>query len=132
MRVAILSSEAVPFAKTGGLADVSGALTKALHVEGVDSLLILPLYDQVDRELLSGIFIADLEVEWHGKRSRIRVWQSDALKAPTYLIEAGHYFDRGQIYGERNDFERFAFLSRAAIALLGRLGEAPDILHCKD
>ena len=132
MRVAILSSEAVPFAKTGGLADVSGALTKALHVEGVDSFLIIPLYDQVDRKLLSGIFIDDLEVEWRGKRSRIHVWKSEALKAPTYLIEAGQYFDRGKIYGERDDFERFAFLSRAAIALLGRLGEAPNILHCND
>src|SRR5205823_7484458 len=132
LRVAILSSEAVPFAKTGGLADVSGALTKALHVAGVDSFLIIPLYDQVDRKLLSGIFIDDLEVEWRGKRSRIHVWKSEVLKAPTYLIEAGQYFDRGKIYGERDDFERFAFLSRAAIALLGRLGEAPNILHCND
>ena len=132
LRVAILSSEAVPFAKTGGLADVSGALTKALQVEGVDSFLILPLYDQVDRKLLSGVFIDDLEVEWRSKRSRVRVWKSDALKAPTYLIEAGHYFDRGRIYGERDDFERFAFLSRAAIALLERLGDAPDVLHCND
>ncbi len=122
----------MPFAKTGGLADVSGALTKALHVQGVDSLLILPLYDQVDRKLLSGIFLDDLEVEWRGTRSRIRVWKSDELKAPTYLIEAGPYFERDNIYGERDDFERFAFLSRAAIALLRRLEEAPDILHCND
>ena len=132
MRVAILSSEAVPFAKTGGLADVSGALTKALHAEGADSLLITPLYDQVDRGLLSGTFIEDLEVEWRGKRPRIRVWHSDALKAPTYLIEASHYFERGKIYGEVDDFERFAFFCRAAIALLRRLGEAPDVVHCND
>ena len=112
MRIAILSSEAVPFAKTGGLADVSGALTKALHTEGVDSFLIIPLYDQVDRSLLSGIFVDDLEVEWRGKRPRIRVWHSDALNAPTYLIEASHYFERGKIYGEVDDFERFAFFCR--------------------
>lgn len=132
MRVAILSSEAVPFAKTGGLADVAGALTKALHAEGADSFLIMPLYDQVDRSLLNGTFIDDLEVEWRGKRPLVRVWQSDALKAPTYLIDAPFYFERGKIYGEANDFERFAFFSRAAIALLRRLGEAPDIVHCND
>ena len=63
MRVAILSSEAVPFSKTGGLADVAGALTKALHTEGADSFLITPLYDQVDRSLLKGTFIEDLEVD---------------------------------------------------------------------
>jgi starch synthase len=132
LRVAILSSEAVPFAKTGGLADVAGALTKALHAEGADSFLITPLYDQVDRDLLSGTFIEDLEVEWRGKLPRSRVWRSDALNAPTYLIDAPFYFNRGKIYGETDDFERFAFFCRAAIALLRRLGDAPEIVHCND
>lgn len=132
MRVAILSSEAVPFAKTGGLADVSGALTKALNAEGLDSFLIVPLYDQVDRGLLNGIFIEDLEVDWRGRKPRIRVWQSDALNAPTYLIEAPHYFSRRAIYGDVDDSERFAFFCRAAIALLRRLDDAPDIVHCND
>ncbi|HMJ26856.1 MAG TPA: glycogen synthase [Pyrinomonadaceae bacterium] len=132
MRVAILSSEAVPFSKTGGLADVAGALTKALHAEGADSFLITPLYDQVDRALLSETFIEDLEVEWRGKRPRLSVWRSDTLNAPTYLIDAPFYFNRGKIYGEPDDFERFAFFCRAAIALLRRLGDVPDIVHCND
>lgn len=132
MRIAILSSEAVPFAKTGGLADVSGALAKALHTEGADPFLIIPLYDQIDRTLLSGPFIDDLEVEWRSKRPRVGVWKSEVLGAPTYLIDAPHYFARGKIYGDVDDFERFAFLCRAAIALLRRLGDAPDILHCND
>jgi len=132
MRVAILSSEAVPFSKTGGLADVSGALTKSLPAVGADSFLITPLYDQVDRSLLSGTFIDDLEIEWRGRRPRIAVWLSKALHAPTYLIDAPHYFARGKIYAEIDDFERFAFFCRAAIALLRRLGDAPDIVHCND
>jgi starch synthase len=132
VRVAILSSEAVPFAKTGGLADVSGALTKALHAEGVDSFLVIPLYNQVDRGLLSEVFLDDLEVDWRGGRPRVRVWRSDALTAPTYLIEAQHYFARPSIYGDTDDFERFAFFCRAAIALLQRLGDAPDVVHCND
>src|SRR5205085_12033884 len=132
LRVAILSPEAVPFAKVGGLADVSGALPKALHAEGVDSFLILPLYDQIDRSLLAGTFIEDLEVPWRGKQPRVSVWRSDVLKAPSYLIDAPHYFSRGKIYGDNNDFERFAFFCRAAIALLKRLDHAPDVLHCND
>ena len=132
MRVAILSSEAVPFSKTGGLGDVAGALTKALHAEGADSFLITPLYDQVDRSLLSEKLLDDLEVEWRGGRPRISVWLSKVLNAPTYLIDAPHYFARGKIYGDVDDFERFAFFCRAAIALLKRLGEAPDIVHGND
>ena len=132
LRIAILSPEAVPFAKVGGLADVSAALTKALHAEGTDSFLILPLYDQIDRSLLSEKIIDDLEVQWRGKQPRVSVWRSDVLSAPTYLIDAPFYFSRGKLYGDVDDFERFAFYSRAAIALLKRLGEAPDVLHCND
>lgn len=132
LRVAILSPEAVPFAKVGGLADVSGALNKALHTEGEDSFLILPAYDQIDPALIDGVFIDDLEVQWRGQPTHIRVWISHALNAPTYLIDAPQYFVRGKIYGDNDDFERFAFFSRAAIALLKRLGDPPDVLHCND
>ena len=131
LRVAILSPEAVPFAKVGGLADVSGALTKALRAEGVDSLLVLPLYDQIDRSHLT-IFVEDLEVNWRGRRSPIRVWQSDQLTARTYFVEASLYFARGKIYGDPDDFERFAFFCRAAIALLRWLDKPTDVVHCND
>jgi starch synthase len=132
MRVAVLSSEALPFAKTGGLADVSGSLTKALHNQAVDSLLILPLYDQVDRDLLTGTYVEDLEVNWRGRKPRVPVRMSDALGAPTYFIEAPHYFSRKSIYGDNDDYERFAFYCRAAIALLQRIGDHPDIVHLND
>ena len=132
MRVAILSPEAVPFAKVGGLADVSGALTKALRAEGVDSFLIIPFYDQIDQSLVSGVLVEYLEVNWRGKHPRIRVLKSDVLNAPTYLIDAPHYFSRGKIYGDTDDFERFAFFCRAAVALMKRLGEAPDVVQLND
>jgi starch synthase len=132
MRVAILSSEALPFAKTGGLADVSGSLTKALHKESIDSLLIMPLYDQVDRDLLTGTYIEDLEVNWRGRKPCVPVRISDALGVPTYFIETPHYFARKSIYGDTDDFERFAFFCRAAIALLQRIGDVPDIVHLND
>lgn len=131
MRIAILSPEAVPFAKVGGLADVSGALTKSLHAEGVDSLLILPLYDSIDRSRLQ-VFDEALGMFWRGQTPHIRVWQSDELTAPTYFIDAPHYFNRGKIYGDHDDFERFAFFCRAAVALTRKLDKPVDVLHCND
>jgi starch synthase len=132
VRVAFLSSEAVPFAKTGGLGDVAGALPKALAGEGVDAALIHPLYDTTDRGLLREKVFDNLEVDWLGGRRVVSVWLSYAAGAPAFLIDAPEYFSRGKVYGLGDDHLRFAFFSRAALALLGRLGRAPDVLHAND
>ena len=132
MRVAFLSSEAVPFAKTGGLGDVAGALPKALVGEGIDVTLIHPLYDTTDRRLLREQVFDNIEVEWLGERRRVPVFLSDAAGAPAFLIDAPEYFSRGRVYGQADDHYRFAFFSRAALALLGRLGQPPDVLHGND
>ena len=132
MRIAILTSEAVPFAKTGGLADVSGALPKALTEQGVDAKLILPLYDQIDRSLLNGGSLENVRVEWRGQVHPVRFWYSDAAGAPAYLLEAPEFFARSAIYGHNDDHIRFAFFSRAALALLKAIDWAPDIVHGND
>jgi starch synthase len=132
MRVALLSSEVVPFAKTGGLADVAGALPKALAKLDVDARVILPLYQQIDRSLLSEDVIADVPVQWRGQIRLTRVYQSEASGAPAYLIDAPEYFARPSIYGYANDHERFAFFSRAALALLKHLDWQPDVVHGND
>lgn len=132
MRIAILTSEAVPFAKTGGLADVSGALPKALIEQDVDAKLVLPLYDQVDRALLNGGSIENVRVEWRGQVHLVRFWYSDASGAPTYLLEAPEFFSRPTIYGFQDDHIRFAFFSRAALALLKHLSFEPDVVHGND
>ncbi|HEX8161730.1 MAG TPA: glycogen/starch synthase [Pyrinomonadaceae bacterium] len=133
MRVAILTSEAVPFAKTGGLGDVAGALPKALRAAAdVDASLVLPLYQQTDRALLREQIIDNLEVEWGGERRRASVWYSEAAGAPAFLIDAPHYFARPGLYGHADDHRRFAFFSRAALELLKRLGSPPDVVHGND
>jgi starch synthase len=132
VRVSFLSSEAVPFAKTGGLGDVAGALPKALVGEGVDACLIHPLYDTTDRGLLEERVFDNLEVEWLGGRRRVSVYLSEAAGAPAFLIDAPEYFSRGKVYGHGDDHYRFAFFSRAALALMGRLGQAPDVIHGND
>jgi starch synthase len=132
MRVALLTSEAVPFAKTGGLADVSGALPKALAEHDVDARLVLPLYDQIDRGLVNGEVIEGIRVEWRGQIQETRAWRSDAAGAPAYLIEAPEFFARQGIYGHGDDHIRFAFFSRAALALLKHLDWQPDVVHGND
>ena len=131
MRVAILSSEVVPFAKTGGLADVTGALPKALRNHDVEAIVLLPLYQQVDRSLLKEQVLEDVPIEWRGNIRLTRVFQSDATGAPAYLIDAPEYFSRSSIYGFQDDHERFAFFGRAACPRLdiwiGNL-----IVHCHD
>jgi starch synthase len=122
----------VPFAKTGGLADVAGALPKALAAAGTDVLLALPLFEQIDRRQLNKLAIDNLEVEWRGRDYRASVWYSNAPGAPSFLIDAPEYFARPSIYGFRDDHERFAFFCRAALALLKRLGAPPDVVHVND
>ncbi|HEX8351795.1 MAG TPA: glycogen/starch synthase, partial [Pyrinomonadaceae bacterium] len=122
----------MPFAKTGGLGDVAGALPKALVGEGVDAALIHPLYDTTDRGLLRERVFDNLEVDWLGGRRSVSVWLSYAAGAPAFLIDAPEYFSRGKVYGFGDDHHRFAFFSRAALALLGRLGQAPDVVHGND
>jgi starch synthase len=132
MRIAILTSEAVPFAKTGGLADVSGALPKALNQQDVDARLILPLYEPIDRDLLSGEAVENVRVEWRGQIHHIRFVLSDAAGAPAYLLETPEFFARPNIYGYQDDHIRFAFFSRAALALLKHLDWQPDVVHGND
>ena len=132
MRVAILSSEVVPFAKTGGLADVTGALPKALREHDVDAVVVLPFYDQIDRTLISDEAIEDVPVQWRGGVRPTKVFKSDAAGAPAYLIDAPEYFARNSIYGFGDDHERFAFFSRAALALFKHLDWQPDVIHAND
>ena len=132
MKVAVLSAEAVPYSKTGGLGDVAGALPKALRQVGMDSLLITPLYQQTKENLIGHLAIDDLRVDWRGQNYQAKVFYSEANGSPTFLIHAPELFFRSSIYGFREDYERFAFFNHAAIVLLRRIGNAPDIVHLND
>ncbi len=132
MRVAVISAEAVPYSKTGGLGDVAGALPKALKAVGVDSVLITPCYLQTKGEYLWNTAVDDLNVDWRGGTYRAKAFYSEASGSPTFLIDAPSYFHRDSIYGYTEDYERFAFFNHAALALLKRIGDAPDIVHLND
>jgi starch synthase len=133
LRVAVLSAEAVPYSKTGGLGDVAGALPKALRQVGEDAFLITPFYNkQTKFELISHVALDDLWFNWRGKPYKCAVFYSEANGSPTFLIDAPEYFNRSSIYGFNEDYERFAFFNHAALALIKRLGAPPDIVHLND
>jgi starch synthase len=132
MRVAVLSAEAVPYSKTGGLGDVAGALPKALQRVGIDSLLITPCHLQTKGEHLWRVALEEFWVEWRGRGIRAKVFYSEANGSPTFLIDCPEFFHRDSIYGDWRDHERFAFFNHAALVLLKRIGRAPDVVHLND
>lgn len=132
MRIAVISAEAVPYSKTGGLGDVAGALPKALRQIGHDAFLITPCYWQTKSEHLWRNAIDYLPVSWRGSTYPAKVFYSEANGSPTFLIDAPSYFHRDSIYGYLEDYERFAFFNHAALTLIRRFGTAPDIVHLND
>ena len=137
MRIAMISSEIAPFAKTGGLADVASTLAIAVARHGHELCLIMPAY----RGVLQGDFAAEetptkLSVPVSDRRQEASVLKAQLRKnIPVYLIRHDRYFDREYLYGApQEDYsdnaERFVFFSRAALELLR--GHHVDIVHCHD
>ncbi|HEX4950459.1 MAG TPA: glycogen synthase GlgA [Blastocatellia bacterium] len=140
MKIVLVSSEAVPYSKTGGLADVCGALPKALKRLGVDIRVILPRYTglsfrhgDVVSQSNGYQILADLAVPFAGGVKYANVYEDWLDDTPFYFIDNPEYFARGYIYGSGDsDVERFAFFSRAALELTKQLGAPPDVIHCND
>ena len=139
LKVCVLTPEAVPFAKTGGLADVAGSLPGALKILGVDVRIIVPFYRAVrEKEISSSVVIKDLEVPFGDSFLTADILETvNKDNVPVYLIDREDMYDRPGLYGvSQGDYydnlERFAFFSRAALSIIESLGESPDIIHCHD
>ncbi len=140
LRIVMIASECVPFAKTGGLADVVGALPGALCALGHEVIVVMPKYRAIDavryqvRPFLApmGVWMGNTE-EWCAVHTTT---QDDGT--PVYFIEADKYFARDGLYHDAafNDFgdnpRRFGFLTRAGLQLCRDIGFAPDIVHVHD
>ena len=134
IKVLMVASEAAPFAKTGGLADVVGALPAALRQSGCEVAVLIPRYSRI--ELTSARRVYDSLPIWLGSKVYdTSVYQADA-GTPFYFLEAPALYDREGLYGDASgDYPdnavRFAVLSRAALAVARRVYR-PQILHCHD
>ena len=133
MKVLFATSEAYPFAMSGGLADVGGALPKALRKRFVGCRIIMPLYGTISDEMRKDMtFVCNITVPVAWRRQYCGVFEAHLDGVIYYFIDNQYYFKRDNLYGFYDDAERFAFFSRAVLEVLPHINFAPDIIHCND
>lgn len=134
MNILFVTSEAAPFCKTGGLADVSGSLPPALAAEKEDRVAgILPLYGQIGDEWRQQMtFRKYIYVDLAWRHEYCGLFSLEHGGVTWYFVDNERYFRRDRLYGEFDDGERFAFFSRAVAELLPHLDDMPDVVHCND
>ncbi|MCI2046349.1 MAG: glycogen synthase [Faecalibacterium sp.] len=131
MKILYAASEANPFAKSGGLADVAGSLPKALVKDGIDARVVMPLYGDLKlRSTLTYVTNFSVPVGWRSQYCGLFTAVADGVTY--YFLDNEYYFKRAGLYGFYDDGERFAFFSRAVLEMLFYLDFAPDVINCND
>lgn len=133
MKVLYVAAEAVPFAKTGGLADVAGSLPKELVKEGVDIRVVMPKFGKIAAKYVNQmdhLYDGMLKVSWRDKFVGVDRLIQDGVTY--YFIDNKEYFNREGFYGYDDDAERFSFFSRAVLDLLDAMRFWPDVIHAND
>ena len=133
MKILYVTSEANPFAASGGLGDVMGALPVSVSEEGVEASVIMPLYDTVKEEhrcRLEKVIDISFNLSW--RESGASIFKIEEGGVTYYFVENHRYFSRGRLYGEDDDIERFAAFSKAVVEFMIQSGNVPDILHAND
>jgi starch synthase len=139
LKILFVSSEVTPFAKTGGLADVSGSLPQALEMLGHQVVIVMPLYRSVkEGEHSIKQVEKSLSVPFRGQNLETPAFSAKTGKdIPIYFLQREEFFDRSGLYGtSQGDYfdnpERFIFFSRSVLELCQSLDFQPDIIHCHD
>jgi starch synthase len=133
LNILMATSEASPFAKTGGLADVLGSLPAALNKLGADVRVIMPKYGTIPDILKDKIqHCCYIYVRLGWRNIYCGIEQANYNGITYYFIDNEFYFKREGFYGYSDDGERFAFFSRAVLEALPKISFLPDILHCHD
>ena len=134
MKILFAASESVPFVKTGGLADVVGALAPVLAKEGHDVRVIIPQFSSIPQEYSHQMtHVCDFEVQlgWRRQYCGIEMIEKDGVK--WYFMDNKYYFGRPYIYGMGGDeYERFGFFCRGVLNMLPLISFQPDIIHAHD
>jgi len=137
LRILMAASEVAPFAKTGGLGDVLGALPAALQALGASVHVVLPAYRTIDWAAAGAESDGVLQVWTGGTRRETPLRSARNADVPVSFVVADEFFDRDHLYGgPTGDYpdnaERFAFFARAIVALAAHLEPPPDVIHCHD
>lgn len=131
--VLFATSEAHPFARTGGLGDVSAALPKALNDINVDARVIMPLYHDIPWEFRSTFrYVGYVYVTLAWRYQYCGLFSCNYDGVTYYFIDNEQYFKRNGLYGHFDDAERFAFFSKAVLECLRLIDFYPDVIHCND
>ncbi len=133
LKILMVASEAAPFAKTGGLADVLGSLPSALIKQGADVRVIMPKYGTISSKLRESMVHKCFIYAYVGWRKLYcGIEEADYNGVTYYFIDNEYYFNRENLYGFGDDGERFAFFCRAVLDAIPQLNFTPDLLHCHD
>lgn len=136
MKILYAAAEALPYASTGGLADVMGALPKAVHRVmdwKADVRVVMPLYPVVREKFAEVIeLVCELNVRLAWRNQYCGIWKTVSEGVTYYFIDNQYYFDRDKLYGCYDDGERFAFFSKCVLELMAAVNFYPDILHAND
>ena len=134
MKILFTTSECVPFIKTGGLADVVGALSPVLAEKGNDVRVILPLYSAIPEEYVNQMkHELDFEVDLGWRKQYCGIESLVYNGVTYYFVDNKYYFGRSYIYGMGGDeHERFGFFCRSVLNCLPLIGFQPDIIHAND
>lgn len=136
MKILYAAAEALPFASTGGLADVMGALPRA--VAGVldhdsDVRVVIPLYPVVRAKFAESLeLVTEINVRLAWRNQYCGIWKTVTDGVTYYFIDNQYYFERDRLYGCYDDGERFAFFSKCVLELMAAVNFYPDILHAND
>jgi starch synthase len=138
MKIAFVSSEAVPFVKTGGLADVAGALPKALQNLGCEVSVFIPKYSNIDDSHFDIQYrddIGEMLINVAGEIRAVKIYQSKLPDSDVsiILIDCPYYFHRGNVYtNDEDEDERFILFCKGVLEVMRFENYAPDIIHCND
>ncbi len=133
LKVLQIAAECQPFVKTGGLADVVGALAVHYPGLGVRSHVMMPLYAKIkEKYQLFLENVCDQIVAYGGENYKTSLYRITDNGAVFHFVESYDFFDRPNLYGYADDGDRFAFFAKAAIGFFGALDEVPDIVHIHD
>lgn len=133
MNILYVAAEVAPFIKTGGLADVAGALPKALNRIGEDCRVVLPLHGLIPSSYTEKLRrIAEFWIDLGWKHEYCGVYELIRDGVTVYFLDNKYYFNRSRLYGEWDDAERFIFFSKAAVQLPKVVGFAVDVIHAND
>ena len=133
-KILFVASEAIPFIKTGGLADVTGSLAHYIDRQNFDVRVILPKYACMEETLKKKLrFHSHFYISLGWRNQYVGILETEEAGVHYYFVDNEYYFAGPQPYNQlHEDIEKFAYFSKAVLAATQMIGFVPDIIHCHD